>query len=114
MAAIDTFLAEIVAAQADIEPRINGLLDLSRLELTGPAMAEVRDLLDRLQTRSRILTSTISDINLLIANGYPDVAPEVVEGFVYQELAKQRAEIDAALAKFSAGAEAVSGIISIR
>lgn len=113
MAAINDVIAELNAALADITPRINGLQDYAELNILPATLHEVREVLDRMQRRSRILISCVSDLQALISDGYPALPPELVDGNVYADLLRQKQEIEAALAKFTAGTEAVTGTITL-
>jgi hypothetical protein len=101
------FLAEIVAALAAEALEHEGLRDLARLNLTPEALRDVRASLDDFDRRVQKLEAAKVVVEALLADGYPELGPRDVSDAALEDLQKQRASIDAALAHFTAG-QAVS------
>jgi len=110
---IQAMLDEIRSAIEAFKLEVEGLRDLSRLNLTDSAMAEVNSALDQFNNRLNALSAASTALHNLIQLGYPAPITREVSPFVYKDLKEQETTISAALKRYSVSTEAVGGTITI-
>ncbi len=111
--------AELEAALAVIEPQIRGLHDLAEIPSPADLLTEVAEQIAfREHRRSLIrgvvdaLDQVIVALDLLEADGYPDLPDEMVSQQVLDELDREIADLEAAREVFeiSVAARAIVGL----
>jgi hypothetical protein len=99
--AVTAALTEIVAALATIPPQHEGLRDFARLNLKSETLTEVRATLEQYDRRVRVLEAAQKALELLLADGHPDLTPREISDAAYQDLQTNKQTIDAALQQFT-------------
>jgi hypothetical protein len=102
--------AELAAVEPILEPQIAGV---QRFLATGPGdpslAAPVRAVLEQLIRRQSLIQAMENARVALLADGYPELAPQLVPVSVYQALLgvieAYRAERDRALSEFAAASK---------
>jgi hypothetical protein len=114
MASLDTFRAELTAAQAAAAPITEGLSDYLSINLTPEARAKVLEVAQRYQQRAAAIAAVLAALEQLAATGYPASIGAQVEQVILDDLKAQQTTLTAALAQFTPAApEAVSGEIAL-
>jgi len=105
--------AEIVGALAKIEPVIEGLLDLTKIDASVEFRQFAVDQYNEHLERERLLNSVLADLDnvndsmaTLEANGYPAPIPSNPDAAVFRDMEQQRLELLAALEVFGSAAPA--------
>jgi hypothetical protein len=102
MAKLDELKAELLAAKASIEPQIEGLHDFARLNLKPETLAIVQAATVDFERRLSLIVATLTALDNLAADKYPDLPPREVAQAVFFDLKDNVSTIEAAFAKFDA------------
>lgn len=102
--AVTAALDEIAAKLTAIAPEHEGLRDLARLNLLPETMTEVRLSLDQYERRVRLLTAVRTPLELLLADGHPDLPPRAIGDAALQDIQANLDTITAARGQFMSNA----------
>ena len=108
MSAVDTAIAEVLAALADLEPKIEGLRDFARLDLGPAARTAIEATLQGYQDRKSRLVQASDACRRLTEAGYPELQHEDVSQAVFAELQDNLRTISLALGQFGPVEQAVA------
>lgn len=100
MTKVEEALAEVNAELARIAPIHEGLRDYALL-VSSATKAAVEAAIALYDSRKSYLEQAKTGLEQLLTNGYPVLDIPPVEKAVFDDLAAQKATIDAAIAKFS-------------
>lgn len=92
---------EVAAAVAALAPILEGLRDYARLNLGADTAAIVAQEIHDYERRLALLQTTLTALNALLGDDYPNLPVREVEQAVYDDLQTQADTIAAALAKFA-------------
>lgn len=109
--ALDSLQAELTAARAELLPIIEGLEDYNRLNIQAETKTIVQTTLANAKKRLAYIDASLKALQDLEDNGYPELNTQIVAQAVYDDLAAQKATIDAALGKFAPAEEATTATI---
>ena len=98
--AVEAAVAEVTAAIADLDPKIEGLRDFSRLNLGEAAAQAVALTLGAYEERRRRLVQCGDACRALLETGYPVLQHEDVSPAVFAELQDNLRTISLALGQF--------------
>jgi hypothetical protein len=112
--AVAAALNEIQAALAVIPPQHEGLRDYARLNLQRETQQEVITTLEQYDRRVRVLEAAQKALELLLADGHPDLTPRAVSAAVVQDLQANLATITAARLQFVSDTTTVLGLAAGR
>jgi len=112
--------AEIEAALDAIFPQIEGLIDLQGINASPEFKTLVTDQLNAHKHRESLLIGVANSLDAVVAardalgaDGYPNTDPVPVDALLFAEMEKQRAEVEAAFALFTATAPASRLTVSL-
>lgn len=116
MSAVDDAIAELLAAIDDLEPRLEGFRDFSRVltESDGaPAAAKVAQAVQIYSSRLSLLRHALDALKALQNAGYPNGLDVASASDVLDVLRDQVASMTAAISRVHEAAEAQSAEISV-
>lgn len=105
---LETARREIDEAIGVLEPQVRGLSDLANAGLSSAAATVVQQSTER-RTRRRALCSDVAKaIDVLLADGYPDLPDVELPDDILREIKQQLADMTAAVAEFTGQQPATS------
>jgi hypothetical protein len=99
--AVAAAVNEIQAALAVMPPTLEGLRDFARLNLQRETQQEVVTTLEQYDRRVRLLEAALKALEVLLADGHPDLTPRDVSVAVLEDLQANARTIEAALQQFT-------------
>jgi hypothetical protein len=96
------FRTELNAALDVISPQLRGLKDIAAQQISADLMSDVQSQTTERQMREDAINAVLAAMDLLDANGYPDLPGAVIQGSLFAELQEHISDVASAAVVFQA------------